>query len=102
MLLVTMPRLKRVVPSTEIEVTRQTLADLQAQVQNLTAVIQTMNLQPVAQGNPSIHEEVRDDAVELEDDENMFAGGVHVRNNMRVVNNDEEEEGDGSGNRVLI
>lgn len=48
MLLATMPRPKKIVPPTEIEVTRQALVDLQAQIQNLIATINAMNIQQVA------------------------------------------------------
>ncbi|CAL9216613.1 unnamed protein product [Arabidopsis halleri] len=94
-----MPRPKKVVPPTEIEITRQAIGDLQAQVQNLTAAIEAMNMRPVL---PAVHqdrEEVIDDEADSDVEDNPFAGGRGGRNNRRVEADSDKEEDDDHDDR---
>ena len=94
-----MSRPKKVVPPTEIEITRQAIRDLQAQVQNLTAAIQAMNVRVVL---PAVHqdrEEVVDDEADSDVEHNPFASGLVGRNNRRVEADSDKEEDDDHDDR---
>lgn len=91
---------KKVVDLTEAEVTRQTLADLQEQVANLTAAVAAMNTQRTAPMNQHERPMHADDNEDSDDDENPFAAlrrTTALRNNNN--NNDSDSEDDDTTNR---
>lgn len=91
---------KKVVDPTEAEVTRQTLADLQEQVANLTAAVAAMNTQRTAPMNQHERPMQADDNEDSDDDENPFAAlrrTTALRNNNN--NNDSNSEDDDTTDR---
>lgn len=105
MLVATIPRGKKIVPPTEAEITRQALADHQAQVLTLTAAVQALTVQPVVrqewafEDDLEVHGSDNDEDAESDVDEYPFAGGCHFHNPRHVLNDSDEEDGGHDFNR---